>query len=362
VTAAVAILAGVTIAIGVLAVALMLTVRAVRAGRDRRTAREAARLRPLLVELLAADEELVSVRPLKRQEAAQFELLAGEFLTKVRGESRDRLAAHFLASGAVAEAARRCQRAGPAGRAAAADFLGIVGSGDYAGTVGQLLHDRAYAVRVAAVRAVGRIGAPADVPRLLACLEGDRTVSFAVVADALTQLGPAAIPRLRDGLREANVLARAASAEALGLLGAVDAVEDLLAHLHPVEDNEVRMRCARALGRIGSPRALLPLTRLVSPSEPAGVRAVSVQSLGRLGGRPATAALVPRLDDVDHRVARNAAAGLLGLGPRGLEALRERAARTGRGALYARQALARASAQRGAAPTTELRRRGREST
>jgi HEAT repeat protein len=361
VTLAVAILAGVTVAVGVLAVVVLLVARAVRAGRDRRTAREAARLRPLLVELLAGDDEAVSVRPLKRQEAARFEMLAGEFLTKVRGEGRDRLAAHFIASGAVAEAARRCRRAGPAGRAAAVDFLGVVGSGDYAGTVGQLLHDRAYVVRAAAVRALGRLGTPADVPRLLACLEGDRSVSFAAVADALTQVGPAAIPALRDGLRDANVLARAASAEVLGLLGAVDAVEDLLAHLHPVEDNEVRMRCARALGRIGSPRAMLPLTRLVSPSEPPGVRAVAVQSLGRLGGRPAAAALVPRLDDDDHRVARNAAVGLLGLGLGGLEALRERAARTGRGALYARQALARASAQRGATPATDLRRRSGES-
>ena len=81
---------------------------------------------------------------------------------------------------------------------------------------------------------------------------------FATVADALSQLGPSAIPPLRDGLRAPNVLARAACAEVLGLQGAVDAVEDLLAHLHPVEDDEVRMRCARALGRIGTPRALLP--------------------------------------------------------------------------------------------------------
>ena len=123
------------------------------------------------------------------------------------------------------------------------------------------------------------------------------------------------------------MLGRAASAEVLGLLGAVDAVEDLLAHVHPVEDDEVRMRCARALGRIGTPRALLPLTRLVSPTEPPGVRAVAVQSLGRLGGRPTITALIPRLDDVDHRVARNAATALMVLGTSGLDALRDRAAR-----------------------------------
>jgi hypothetical protein len=360
VTVVVAVLAGVTLAVAGLAVLALVVARARRTRRDRRSARQVASLRPLLVELLAADDEPVAVRPLKRHELSRFEMLAGEFLTKVRGEGRDRLAAHFVESGAVAVAARRCQRAGRAGRAAAVDFLGVVGAGEYASRVAPLVHDRSQRVRSAAVRALGRIGAPDDVPRLLGCLEGDRSVSFAAVVDALVQLGPPAIPRLRDGLREPHVLARAASAEALGLLGAVDAVEDLLAHLHPVEDDEVRMRCARALGRIGTPRALLPLTRLVSPSEPPGVRAVAVQSLGRLGGRAATVALVPRLDDEDHRVARNAALGLLLLGSGGLEALRERAARSGRGAMYARQALARSSAQRGSTLTTELRRQGAE--
>jgi len=85
-----------------------------------------------------------------------------------------------------------------------------------------------------------------------------------------------------------------------------------------------------------------------------------VQSLGRLGGRPATAALAPRLDDHDHRVARNAAEALTGLGDGGLETLRERAARPGRGADYARQALVRASAHAGSGPATELRRQAAE--
>jgi HEAT repeat protein len=360
VTLAVAVLAAVVVAIAIGLLVVLLVVRAVRLRRHRRAAAETARLRPLLVELLAGDDEGGTVRPLSRHEAPLFELLAGEFLTKVRGESRDRLAAFFVESGAVAGAERRCRRSGASGRAAAADFLGVVGHQSSAAAVRPLLRDRWFVVRTAAARALGRIGAPADVPQLLESLEGDRSVAFATVADALTQLGPAAIPRLRDGLREPNVLARAAAAESLGLLGAVDSVEDLLAHLHPVEDDEVRMRCARALGRIGTPRALLPLTRLVSPSEPPGVRAVAVQSLGRLGGRPATLALVPRLDDDDHRVARNAATALTGLGETGLEALRERAGRPGRGGEYARQALARARAQGGAAVTTELRRRGGE--
>jgi HEAT repeat protein len=356
-TVVVLVAAGVVVGVAVALVVLLLITRAVRTSRQRRTAEETARLRPLLVEVLAGDRDTAAVRKLNRQEASRFETLASEFLTKVRGEGRDRLAAFFVESGAVAEAERRCVGSGVAARAAAVDFLGTVGHAASAATIRQRLHDRSFLVRTAAARTLGRLGTPADVPRLLACLEGERSVPFATVADALTQLGPAAILRLRNGLRAPNVLARAACAEVLGLLGAVDAVEDLLAHLHPVEDDEVRMRCARALGRIGTPRALLPLTRLVSPSEPQGVRAVAVQSLGRLGGRPATAALAPRLDDDDHRVARNAAAALIILGNTGLEALRDRAARPGRGAAYARQALARASAQSGTRPTTELRRR-----
>ncbi|MGH9118166.1 MAG: HEAT repeat domain-containing protein [Acidimicrobiales bacterium] len=359
-TVVVVVAAGVVVGAAIALVVLLVVARAVRTGRQRRRAQERAGLRPLLIEVLAGDRDTAAVRRLNREEASLFQTLAIEFLTKVRGEGRDRLAAFFVETGAVAEAERRCLRSGVSARAAAVDFLGTVGSDTSADTIRPLLNDRSFLVRTAAVRTLGRMGTPADVPRLLAGLDGERSVPFATVADALTQIGPAAILRLRDGLRAPNVLARAACAEVLGLLGAVDAVEDLLAHLHPVEDDEVRMRCARALGRIGTPRALLPLTRLVSPSEPPGVRAVAVQSLGRLGGRRATAALAPRLDDDDHRVARNAAAALIVLGDAGLEALRDRAARPGRGAAYARQALARASTQSGSAPTTELQRRAAE--
>ena len=352
--------AGIVIGIAVALVVILVVARAVRVRREARTARESARLRPLLVELLAGDGDTVPVGELNRHEASLLEILAGELLTKVRGEGRDRLAAFFVESGTVAEAERRCLRSGVTRRAAAVDFLGTVGHEASAGTVRQLVRDRSFLVRTAAVRTMGRLGTPDDVPRLLGSLEGERTVPFATAADALTNLGPSAIPRLRDGLREPNVLGRAACAEVLGLLGAVDAVEDLLAHLHPVEDDEVRIRCARALGRIGTPRALLPLTRLVSPTEPPGVRAVAVQALGRLGGRPTITALIPRLDDDDHRVARNAATALIGLGAAGLEALRDRAARPGPGADFARQALARASAQSGSHPPTELRPAGEQ--
>jgi HEAT repeat protein len=205
-----------------------------------------------------------------------------------------------------------------------------------------LLRDRSVEVRSAAVRALGRIGDGSDVPRLLACLEGE-TVPFTTVADALIELGAPAIPGARDGLRSPNVVIRAASSEVLGIVGAVDAAEDLLAHLHPVEDDEVRIRCSRALGRIGTPRAVGPLARLISPSEPASVRAIAAQALGRVGGQAAAVALGPALDDQVHTVARNASAALIACGGPGRLVLRARAARPGRGAAYAQEALARAA-------------------
>jgi HEAT repeat protein len=339
----------VTVAVAIGLVVTLLVARAI--GRRRRQARAevTARLRPAIVRLLADDED-VAIPNLTRTETPVFEALASEFLIKVRGEGHDRLAAMFVESGAVAAAERRSRQFGAGGRAAAATFLGTVGDVDGAPAVRPLLRDRALEVRIAAARALGRIGRPDDVPALLASLEGDRPVPFATVADSLTQLGPDAIPHLRTALRGPNLMVRAAAAEVLGLLGAVDSTEDLLAHIHPVEDDEVRIRCARALGRIGTPRAVEPLARLVSPSEVDAVRAVAVRALGRVGAAGVVDRLSLALDDEVHQVASNGAEALVECGPPGLATLRQRATEPGRGAAYAREALARASIGAGETP------------
>ncbi|MGH9243417.1 MAG: HEAT repeat domain-containing protein [Acidimicrobiales bacterium] len=321
---------------------VLVQVRLLRRRREQGRERLASRLRPVIVRLLASDDE-VDVPNLSRTEAPAFEVLASEFLTKVRGESRDRLATLFVRSGAVEAAERRCRARDSSHRAAAVDFLGAVGRGDSAPAIRPLLRDRSLEVRIATARAVGRIGDASDVPRLLARLEGDRPVPFTTVADSLTHIGPSAVPALRTGLRAPELLARAVSAEVLGLLGAVDATEDLLAHLHPVEDYEVRIRCARALGRIGTPRAVEQLARLLSPAEPAGLRAVAVRSLGRLGAPAVVPTLVAALDDDVDLVARNVAEALVACGERGVAALRQRRSGPGTGAAYATEALARAA-------------------
>lgn len=338
------VLAAVTLVVAVDLIVAMIVVRAARRRRQRVRAREEARLRPELVEMLASDDDRSSLPHLTRRQTSLFEMRATELLTKVRGEGRERLATLLVDSGAVDVAERRTRRRGPTGRAAAADFLGTVGRRRSAAAIRPLLRDRSFEVRTAAARALGRLGDATDVPRLLATLEADRPVPFATVADALIQLGAPAVPGLRDGMRSPNVLTRAVCSDGLGLLGAVDAAEDLLAHLHPVEDDEIRIRCARALGWIGTPRAAEPLVRLTSPTEPAPLRATAVRSLGRLGGRTAVATLVPLLDDDVHPVASNAANALLACGEVGITALRDRSTGPGRGAGYAREALARAAA------------------
>jgi HEAT repeat protein len=332
-----------TISVGL--VITMVTARALRLRRESTVQRDAPGLRAELVRLLASDDDETPVPRVGRRRQPLFEALAIELIGKVRGEGRDRLAASLVETGAVAAAERRCRRWVSTTRATAADFLGTAGHRPSAGAVRPLLRDRSVEVRSAAARALGRIGDGSDVPRLLACLEGEaeRAVPFTTIADALIELGAPAIPGVRDGLRSATVVIRAVSSEVLGLLGAVDAAEDLLAHLHPVEDDEVRIRCSRALGRIGTPRAVGPLARLTSPSEPTAVRAIAAQALGRVGGQAAAVALGPVLDDESHTVARNAAAALVACGPPGRAVLRARVTRAGPGADYAREALARAA-------------------
>jgi HEAT repeat protein len=339
-----AVLGGVCLLVALGLVVALVVGRAVRLRAERTQAEEEDTWRPALVRIVAGDGDAVALPRLRRGQVARFETLASELVRKVRGEGRDRLAQLLADSGAVTAARRRCRYWGASRRVAAADFLATVGDHASAPTVRPMLRDRSFEVRTAAARSIGRIGDETDVARLLATLEADRSVPFATVADALIQLGPPAIPGLRDGLRSPNVDVRAVCSEALGLLGAVDAVEDLLAHLHPVEDDEIRIRCTRALGRIGTPRAVAPLARITSTTEPATLRAVAVRSLGRLGGPAAVAALAPLLDDDVHTVAVNTAGALLACGDIGSAALRERAARPGRGAGYAREALARAEA------------------
>lgn len=71
--------------------------------------------------------------------------------------------------------------------------------------------------------------------------------------DAVSRIGPAAVPELRRWLNDANPTIRREAADLVGRIGpeASEAIPDLIILLDD-EDAEVRKYAARALGRIGA--------------------------------------------------------------------------------------------------------------
>jgi HEAT repeat protein len=219
------------------------------------------------------------------------------------------------------------------------------------------LDDKDPNIRSAAIESLGEVGAGASaaVPRLSEFLKGQG--ERAVVIQALGRIGPgasAAVPVLIQELRTAHHGDRESAAEALGRIGAAEAVHALAdATRDPVAD--VRWYALNALARVGleSPEAMEALRwalhedrheyvrraatdailrrskaealailgeGLSSPRW--GTRAACLEGLGRLGAEaaPALPKLRQALSDEDRDVRRAAAEATGRIGPAALPA------------------------------------------
>lgn len=243
--------------------------------------------------------------------------------------------------GAVRRALRRLARSGVAGRARAADTLGLLGSADAVASLVDRLTDRSPDVRNAAVRALGRIGDPTAAAALLTVLDGPYRVPTQGVVRALVGFGPVTAPDLVPALRDPSDVVRAEVAGVLGLLRAPSAAPPLIRVLTEDASTDVRARAAKALGLIGHPAALAPLVAAVGSGQPAALRPAAATALGELGAAGAVPVLVGLLGDPAHAVADAAALALFALGPIGRTALEdlERSAPVDRCAAYAVAAL-----------------------
>lgn len=96
-----------------------------------------------------------------------------------------------------------------------------------------------------------------------------------VAAEALSQIGPQAVPDLRNALQSPDVRIRREAAGVLVRMGpdAKEAVPDLI-HLLDDEDEATRKMAARALGRIGpdAASAVPALMRTLLETQPAVVQ------------------------------------------------------------------------------------------
>ena len=196
---------------------------------------------------------------------------------------------------------------------AAAEALGMLGTGAVQPLARALESDRPGAVRLAAARALGRIGDLGALEPLARTLRAEPLPLVERAAAALVKLGSGALVPLSAALAEdPRGEVKALAAEALGELGDRGALR-ALKEAAGATDELVRRRAVAALGRLGDPRALDTLVTAMQ-DQSADVATSAAEALGRLGDRRALKPLVAALGGDRRWLSRQAAAALGQLG------------------------------------------------
>jgi HEAT repeat protein len=138
----------------------------------------------------------------------------------------------------------------------------------------------------------------AAVSRILDGVRGLQSPELDAPVDALAALGAVAVPALAGAVRDPDESVRLAAIEALGRIGAADGVDPLLAALDDA-GFEIRLNAVEALGQIGDPRAVAPLLERFDHDPDPQVRYECLTSLGRIGSPESIPRLVTetRADD-----------------------------------------------------------------
>ncbi len=346
----------VTIAGAVLAASLVLGAMAARILRillkGRRVRAEQA-MRPMVLAVVCgadAPPELISARG-ELGRAAERILFA--YLAQVRGEAAVFLAGVLSHRGAMARLIRRTHSPRAHRRARAAERLGLIAAPDAEVRLAELVTgDQNPEVRIVATRALGKTGSAAAARTLLHSLSRPAPVPEGVVASALLELGPEAVPGLRAELAGGR-RQRAMAANVLGLLDELPAWEGLVENVGS-GSVEVRASAVRALGRLGLPQAIGPVTACLHAAEDPLLRAAAAHALGRIGDPASARPLAACLEYPHYWVAHNAAMALAEIGGPGLIELSLAAAGLGSGAAHAREALAWRALARGERPAAPV--------
>jgi len=336
-------LLGVVLAGSALAASLLLVAaaaRVLRIVRSGRRARAERAVRPMVLAVASGagiPPELISVRggPGRAAERIVF-----GYLALVRGEAATSLADVLAQRGAVARILSGTHSPRPHRRARAAERLGLIASPEAERRLAELVTgDQNPEVRIVATRALGKTGSAAAARTLLHSLSRPAPVPEGIVASALLELGPEAVPGLRAELAGGR-RQRAMAANVLGLLDELPAWQGLVENAAD-GSVEVRVSAVRALGRLGLPQAIGPVTACLQPGEDPALRAAAAHALGRIGDPRSAQPLAACLGDPHYWVAHNAAMALAELGEAGLTELTLAAAGHGGRAAHAREALAR---------------------
>jgi HEAT repeat protein len=306
-------------------VLLIVATKVTRTVRDRRTSALVAPHRPDLLAVASGEDEdgthrdaLIAVDGPARE---ALDDTVVELLAKVRGVPAEELAAVLLAHGAVDRAPHDLKHRSTIRRARAAHVLGLCHVGAALPLVVEALRDPAPEVRVAATRALGRLGEPGAAAPLLAAVGAERAVPAGPAADALEGMGVGIAGALRDGLLATSPTTRTVSAYLSGEGSFTRSIDLLRLSLTTDGDPVVRAASAAALGRIGRPADVAVLLEGTEPAQPSALRRACAAALGDLGDPAAVDGLRGLLADADPRLAEIAATSLLRLGAVGRSAL-----------------------------------------
>jgi HEAT repeat protein len=277
------------------------------------------RYRDAVVEFVGLDEDtppeaLAGLRSAE-QRSAVGELLA-EYTGTVRGESRARVAAFVTDHGYAGAAARDLRARSGWRRGTAAKTLGDFGVASSVGDLTDALRlDASPRVRVAAARAIGRIGEAGATPDLItACAAG--SVPAGVVAQALLDVGEGALPWLLGALGSPEPRVRQVACRVVGSMGA-GADEEVVAALEAAATSDmetvVRVAACQALGRVGGHDAAVAVAAATADGDP-DVRRAACDAAARLSAPEAAAAVSRALEDAAPEVRRAAARAAVLLG------------------------------------------------
>ena len=293
--------------------------------------------------------ELITARGARGRAA---ERVIFSYLAQVRGGAHDRLTEVLAQRGTVARVLAASHRRWRNRRARAAEKLGLIATAEAERRLAEMVSgERSLEVRIVATRSLGKSSRGPAAVALLNSLSRPDPVPQGVVASALLELGPEAVPALREvvsgdggGRRQ-----RAMAADVLGLLDDMPSWQQLADNVG-AGNLEVRISAVRALGRLGVPHAAGPVIACLSPEEEPPLRAIAARALGSLGDPQAAPALGVCLSDPEYWVAHNSSEALAALGPAGLAELERAADAGGSGAGHAREALARYALAQGQLP------------
>jgi HEAT repeat protein len=311
----------------------------------RRREAELAQIRPVLMSYLATWEDgdarvLSDVLIRHRSTKATFEELIAGLLPKLRGADRSALVDILRRRGTIDAACRRTRSHRATERDRAAELLGAAGTTEGLPYVAELLKDRDPQVRLAAVRALGRIGTYDAAMALIVHLdETGSKIPPHPITMALLRIGADATEPLLHALEIGSIGVRTIAAEVLGILGLIPAAGPLEHLLTDDPDAGVRVACARGLGRLGMPSSVNPLVHTLQTERHVEVLATVCSALGAMAAHEAIPTLQQSIGDAEPAVRTASAAALLQMGPAGRELLRSIAQRNAPGADAAREVL-----------------------